>query len=215
MEALGAHPEIEAGFEELGSRRQLGPDGQIDFARGFFMRERPATVAAAGFKTKLQDVLDKDRFADLLREVGARAVLLQRRNTVKAVVSWFRSELVNEATGDWNVYRPEQRPPPVELDPAEFAARLARYEKARSALQEYALALERPALLLYYEDLLIDPSGTLDAACGFLGVRPAPVRGNAVKATPDDLRAAVSNFEELRERAGGRYHAMFDEAPAS
>lgn len=215
MEALAAHPAIEAGFEELGSRREEGAAAQLRFAREFFGREVAAPVAALGFKTKLQDVLDPEAFASLLRDVRANVVLLQRRNVVKAVVSWFRSEQVHASTGDWNVYSEAHRPPRMTIEPEEFVTRLRLYEEAREKLQEFALSLERPTLMLYYEDLIGDEAGTLNAVCGFLGVPPHPLRGKALKATPDDLRDAVTNVEELRHAAGGRYLAMFDEVPAS
>ena len=209
MEALDAHPQIDAGLEELGSRREEGAEAQIEFARTFLTAPRTPPVAAAGFKTKLQDVLDRDSLAALLRDIRAHVILLQRRNVVKAVVSWFRSEVVNRTTGDWNVYRSADRPASVTIDPAEFAQRLRTYEEARADLQRYALSLERPTLMLYYEDLLDDPASTLGCACGFLGVAAVPVEGRAVKATPDDLRLAVTNLVELEETAGPRYRALF------
>jgi hypothetical protein len=215
MEALGSHPEIRAGFEELGSRRDGGAEAQLRFAREFFSDPDDATERAAGFKTKLQDVLDRERFASLLREVGAHAVLLQRRNVVKAVVSWFTSEVVNRATGDWNVYDDGAHPGVIEIDPQEFATRLRDYERARDELRQYAVGLERPTLLLYYEDLLAEHDATFAMTLGFLGVSPMAVRGRSVKATPDDLRRAVTNLAELREVAGPGYHHMFDEIAAT
>ncbi|HEV2754767.1 MAG TPA: hypothetical protein VG318_03190 [Actinomycetota bacterium] len=214
MEALQSHPDVRAGFEELGSRRGEGAAAQLEFARSFFVGKGAEGAAAVGFKTKLQDVLDPDAFTHVLRECGAYVLLLQRRNVVKAVVSWFRSELVNRATGDWNVYRAGDVPPPIEIDTAEFVDRIGRYEEARRRLQQYALELERPTLMLYYEDLLADESSMLASVCGFLGVGAVPLKGGTVKATPDDLRAAVANLDELRDAAGSRYRPMFEAAPA-
>ena len=215
MEGLGSHPQVEAGFEELGSRREEGPAGQLAFARAFLTEPRSPPVAAVGFKTKLGDVLDRDGFAALIRETGACSIVLQRRNVVKAVVSWFRSEAVNRATGDWNVYAGSDRPAPSRIDPDEFERRLERYEGARAALQRYALGLERPTLMLYYEDLLADPDALWGSACGFLGITPMSLAGRAVKATPDDLYQAVTNVDELKAVAGERYQGMFEPAAPS
>ena len=211
VEALASHPDVEAGFEELASRHDLGAAGQLEFARAFLTAPRDR-AGAVGFKTKLRDVLDREGFATLLRELDAHVISLQRRNVVKAVVSWFRSEAVNSATGDWNVYDDRDRPPAVTPDPAEFAGRVAAYEAARKELQLFTLGLERPTLMLYYEDLLADPGSVLDAACGFLRVERMSLQGHAVKATPDDLRLAVTNIEELKAALDPRYGPMFDHA---
>ena len=209
MEALGSHPRIEVGFEEFGSRVHQGAEEQLRFARSFFSDD--ARGGAKGFKTKIRDIADPTGFASLMRDLRAHVIVLQRRNVVKSVVSWYRAEVVNSSTGDWNLYEGQARPAPISIDPARFTNRLRQYEEARERLQRFALELELTTLFLYYEDMLIDPNATFRVASTFLGVEPLELQGRSVKATSDDLREAISNFDELRAVAGDMYHPMFDE----
>ena len=209
MEALGSHPEIEVGFEELGRRRHLGAQEQLRFARSFFAPGDDNR--AKGFKTKFQDILDPGPFSSLLREVGARVILLQRRNVVKSVVSWHRAEVLHEKTGDWNLYEAGGRPGPIHIDSGRFLERLKEYESARERLQKYAVGLELPTLWLYYEDVVRDAPTTFQMATSFLGVAGLDVRGRSVKLTSDDLSDAVTNVDELRASVDDGYRQMFDE----
>jgi hypothetical protein len=83
-------------------------------------------------------------------------------------------------------------------------------------LRDYVQRLDRPALELSYEDLAERHDETLDRALSFLGVPPRPCRGRTLKATRDDLRAVIANFEELRGCvAGTEYEAMLLDADAA
>lgn len=214
VEALDSHPFVVAGFEELHTVRKRGGSAsdQLECARDFLAPRPAATYHAIGFKTKLHDVLDRGGFRALLGELDARVIVLQRRNAIKWVVSWFNSERLFGLTGDWNLYSSDGRLPPFELDLAMFEERLHEFREGGRFLAEYVHELERPSLWLYYEDLLVDEERALELAQTFLGVEPMRLRGRALKNTPDDLRAIVSNFDELRARyAGTRYEPMFDE----
>jgi LPS sulfotransferase NodH len=167
---------------------------------------------AIGFKIKRQDVGDPEGFAALLQEKRAYIIHLSRRNLVKQTVSFFKAWRLYQDTGDWNLYKDEERLTALTIDPADFRTRLERDEEGRRLLREYVMGLELPTLSLYYEDLLIDKRNTIDLAVSFLGVQPWPVEGKALKNTSDDLRQAVENFDELRSLyTGTPYETMFDE----
>jgi LPS sulfotransferase NodH len=215
VDALASHPEICAKWEGLLGRKDA--DAQLERARRFFTQppdgEYPAVV---GFKTKLSQVKDCERFAKFLGEMGARIILLQRRNTVKHVVSWVNSERIHDATGYWNLWNEENRLPPTTIDVAKFDRKLEQVEKGKRALESYAKKSELPTLWSYYEDLLVDKQATLQRIFSFLGVRSEPVQGGSIKNTSDDLREAVSNFDELRAHyVGTPYEQMFDEVLVS
>jgi hypothetical protein len=171
---------------------------------------------AIGFKTKLKDALDLAGLAKLLREVGARVILLQRHNSIKSVVSWFNSERLYEASGDWNLYSKRDRLPPATIDVVKFRRRLKQVEDRKRELESYVRNLELPTLSSYYEDLLMDQQVALGRVFSFLGVQPEPVLARSIKNTSDDLREAVSNIDELRSHyVGTPYEQMFDELPMS
>jgi hypothetical protein len=215
VEALDGHPQVAARYEVMAPSISKGesPEQQLERARRAFTPPEVAPPWAAGFKTKLRDVLDREGFAALLDEFEARVILLTRRNVVKLNVSSFNSERLRERTGDWNLYRsgdePEER---LRIDPGEFAKRLDEYERELADLVDFVAELAHPALWLFYENLLDDVDGTLAAAFRFLGVGSVATRGRTLKSTSDDLAEALVNFDELRARySGTRYEAMFDE----
>jgi LPS sulfotransferase NodH len=210
VDALGSHPEVCAQWEGLLGKK--GPEAQLQRAREFFTQSSQEGYPAVGFKTKLSQVKDREGFARLLEEMGARIILLQRRNIVKHVVSWVNSERIHDATGRWNLWNEENRLPPATIDVAKFDRRLDQVEKGKRALESYAKNTDLPTLWLYYEDLLVDKQETLERIFSFLGVRFEPVRGGSIKNTSDDLREALSNFHELRSHyVGTPYEQMFDE----
>jgi LPS sulfotransferase NodH len=208
--ALASHPEICAKWEGLLGKK--GADAQLQRARNFFTQPPDGGCPAVGFKTKLSHVRDRQGFANFLREMGARIILLQRRNIVKHVVSWANSERIHDATGRWNLWNEENRLPPATIDVAQFDRRLEQVVKGKRALESYANSMELPTLRLDYEDLLLDRRATLERVFSFLGVRFEPVQAGSIKNTSDDLREAVSNFDELRSHyIGTPYEQMFDE----
>jgi LPS sulfotransferase NodH len=215
VEALDSHPDVSARYEELTAYEWLEEDGdaQLEEVRRLLRAPARPGTRAIGFKTKLRDVLDREGLAGVLGEVGARLIHLKRRNLVKLTVSSFNSERVHEQTGDWNVYCHEAAPAaPLTIEPEAFRARLREREHYESELDRFVATAARPTLTLFYEDLLIDPQGTLELAFRFLGLEPIPASGRTLKVTSDDLRSALVNFDELRASvAEARHRRMFDE----
>jgi hypothetical protein len=185
---------------------------QLQVMREFLTPPLLGSYRAIGFKIKLQDVGDPKGFAELLKEKRVYIIHLSRRNLVKQVVSYFKGLQLYHNTGDWNLYKDEERLAGLTIDPAEFRPWLEGEEERRRAVREYVMLLELPTLSLYYEDLLVDKRNTIDLALSFLGVQLRPVEGEALKNTSDDLRQALENFDELRSLyTGTPYETMFDE----
>ncbi len=217
---LGSHPEVRAVYERFAVMRQKGEsaEAQLTWARGYLKPPLLGLAGAVGFKTKLVDVLDPDGFAVVLREAGCRILQMQRRNHIKAVVSRINARRLHEASGNWNLYRAEDRRPPLTVVPEEFDGYLRERKDAESQLQAYVTRLDLPTLALVYEDLLSARESTLRRVFDFLGIRRMPLAGRTLKHTSDNLREAILNFDELRSRyVGTNYEPMFDEviAPAA
>jgi hypothetical protein len=228
-EILEGHLEVAVDFEPLAAfpggvqgklkERDLAAAArltseQVDAARASLTRVGGNPVAAAGFNTKLSDVLDLPAFGSLLRETRAQIILLMRRNLVKQTVSLFRAERLAEATGEWNLYDEADCPPAFAINPGLFDEWLRTTSAERERLRQFAIGLELPMLCVYYEDLLSDRERALDLIFSFLGVEYNGANGRARKNTSADLREAVTNFDELRSRyVGTEYEPMFDETP--
>jgi hypothetical protein len=211
---LASHPEIKAVYERFAVMRQKGETaaGQLAWARSFLTPPWVGRAAACGFKTKLVDVLDREGLAELLCEKRCHVLQMVRRNLVKAVVSRINARRLHEASGNWNLYRDEDRMPPLAIDPQEFAAYLQERVQAERELDDYVERLDLPTLRLAYEDLLLSQHESLQRVFGFLRVRPMPLTGKTLKHTSDDLRQVILNFSELRHPyINTVYGPMFDE----
>jgi LPS sulfotransferase NodH len=212
VEALDSHPRIRCEIEQLVGLRKTGADGQLKWIEKFFAGEEGPRVSAIGFKTKLDDMLDKDAIADLLRRVDAKVILLSRLNVMKMIVSWFNSERLYEATGEWNQYPPGSRMDPFEVDLEKFDRRLGLVLHGKARLEAYVRSLKLPKLQVCYEDLLTNEQRTLRQICDFLGVEAISLQGRCIKTTSDDLRQVVTNFDEFYAHyKGTHYQVMLDE----
>jgi len=194
------------------NQQDLNGSDQLAWARGLFTPSLLNRYAAVGFKTKLVDVQDLDGFTKLLQEKNCHIIHMQRRNSVKAVVSKINARRLYEATGKWNLYSETDRLPAQDIDPAEFDQLLDEREQANQQLAHYVEELTLPTIKVIYEDLLIDHDTEIKRILEFLHVKPYPVKAKTLKNTRDNLREAVANFDELRSRyAGTTFMAQFDE----
>jgi len=210
---LNSHPNILALGEKLLELEEKGAKEQLEWTRRFLTAPLVGRNGALGFHAKLENVVDPDGFAQLLRQKQCQIIHMQRRNRIKAVVSYFNGKRLAEATGMWGLFRESDRLPPLfTIDPDEFDNHLWHREKRDQVLEDYVTHLQLPTLSLYYEDLLQDRNAVLQQVFSFLGVNPRPVHQSMLKNTSDNLREVIINFDELRANyVGTRYEPMFDE----
>jgi hypothetical protein len=206
VDALGRHPDVEAAGEIF-----VDTPWQAKAIHRYLTAPVPAH--ARGFKLKAIDVEDPVDFGAVLSDVGARVLCLSRRNRVKQAISRCNAIRLHDRTGEWNLWQatPSLTEPLVVPLP-DFERELRRITEHHDHLLQLVAGLELPTLSLQYEDLLLREDSTFELAFRFLGVDPLPVTGETRKNTPDDLRSAVANFDDLRAAyAGTSFEAMFDE----
>lgn len=220
--------------ERLTDLKRIGSEAQLKFVN--YILNQPLTLdeKAVGFKVKASDVLDMPGFRQLMHNPTAmpsgmnrrmsflqghspykptKIIHLQRRNRVKIVVSWFNQRRLLEERGDANLFKKEDLGA-ITIDPAEFDQVLKQREQVDKKLADFVGSIDCPTLDLYYEGLLADEAAFFAKVCTFLGVDPiVPEQKKVFKATKDDLRQAIANFDDLYERyATTPYAAMFTEA---
>lgn len=208
VEALDGHPRIVSRGEEL-----VGRDGadQIRWIERFLRPSLLRRGRAKGFKTKLIDVAQPERFADILRQRECRVITLVRHNAVRQTISWSRSEALFAEHGRHNTDDPAQVPGAVRIEPGEFVERLGWIEEGRQEVLDFAAGLGLPLLGISYEDMVRDTSRTFAAVQRFLGVEPRALNAGLLKMTGEDLSGAVSNLAELRDAVGSAEHRrMFE-----
>jgi LPS sulfotransferase NodH len=209
---LDSHPQIHARFDDITEVKDKGADYQLEMAAQYLTPPLVGRHRVVGFKTKPANILDRDRFTELLYEHQCRIIYLLRRNRVKSVVSHLNGKRLAAKTGMWGLYDEANRPDSFSIDPIEFDETLKHREKVEGDLSDYIHSLKLPLLTISYEDLLVKPDELLSKTQTFLGVEPQPLKAGNLKITSDDLRDVLDNFDELRARyVGTQYEAMFDE----
>jgi LPS sulfotransferase NodH len=217
VESLDSHSKIRAEKELLAMLKKRFKEGraeageQLEWIENLYLTGNH-DYEVVGFKTKFKDILDPEGLANLLKENEVRVILLQRRNRIKLLVSLLNAMRLNEATGDWNLYKESDRMMTLRVDVEEGQKWLEASEIQNRKLNDYARSLGLPFLELSYEDILVDQEKTFRQVCKFLGVAFEPLKGGTKKNTSDNLRDVLENFDELKDAfKGTRYEAMFDE----
>ena len=215
---LRSHPQIHARGEVLGRARREGLDATAQHDAAYHALEAAPRYRVVGFKTKLRDVLfGLDAFTALLTDRDVRVIHLDRHNAVKHAVSVINARrLAERGVRGGKLTDESDRLPPAAIDPRELREIMETRAEAHRETRKYVEGLDRPLERVAYEDLLADSAGVVARLFRFLGVQPHTASSGVLKNTPDDLRRAVSNFDELRSAfAGTRYEAMFDGGSAT
>ncbi len=211
---LNSHPDILSLGEQLDILAQHGKNAQDQLAwtKKFLTPPLIGRNKARGFKTKLVDILDTDGFARLAKELDCKIILLQRQNSIKAVVSTINAKRLWEKSGYWNLLDESNRMKAFAVDLDMFDEILQTRLKLDEDIENYVQGLQLPTLQLYYEELLQDCDQFLDDIFAFLGVKPRTVKGITKKHTKDDLRKVILNFDEVYAKfKGTEFEPMFNE----
>lgn len=207
VSCLGSHPAVVAEGERLVRQDAAW---QQRWIREFYGPRAAPVPASVGFKTKLKDVWDLDAFGRLLAGLEVRVIELARRDIARLAVSTLNARRLHEQHGRWN--RTEDTPPlgPLAVTGAELEESMRLCEESQEELRRFVRALGRPTLSLDYEELRTDTPATLSRVLRFLDVPDAPMASSVAKATEDDLRVALADYDAHRRHfAGTRWAASF------
>ena len=208
VSSLAGHPGIDVEGERL-----VGIDTveeQVAWVNRHF-RRRSLRGRKRGFKTKLKDVRDLDRFRDELEAHQASLILMLRRDPLRQAISVINARRLRALHGVWN--RTEDVPElgPLELDLAELDQILEEVSFSGRQLEEFVSSTDLERIRIHYEDMLADPDAVVRSVQEFLGVPVRPLAGRTRKTTPDRLVHAITNHDELcRHFEGTDYEAFLD-----
>lgn len=195
---MKSHPEICARFEILSRYRKAWQD-QLKCLTTLFETKRYAHIKVLGFKCKVSGVLDQNAFSDFLHERDFRIIHLIRENKLKFIVSVIRARYLRSEQGKSNLLDSEQDAlGPITIPEPVFARAKKRLNVAMH-LQEFVDSLQLPKLKISYEQLLNDEHEILNQVWQYLDVAPMKTTASPRKNTPDNIRKAVKNLDELLE----------------
>lgn len=148
-----------------------------------------------------------------LAERGIVFVRMFRENVVKAAISQIRAEKYarhtqrTEGQSRWAVPKGGQPLGATEIDLDLLNQRIEMMASAHQLFQEVSGGLPR-SIDIEYEALNADPRGTIASVFLQLGFDNRPIDLAYSKATPDNLRTAISNFDTIAEALEPRHRAM-------
>lgn len=235
VQLLRSHPEICSHSEVFTPNRITGITGtylkksreQPDFLEKL-SRERdcdpirflyeivldPQGKKVVGFKLK-HDELVLPEFRALRDEIAAnldfRIIHLWRENLLRRFLSHC---VVNRLARTTLVVEGQAMPaeaPPVRIDPLECQRDFETTLKRGAEFRE--LFAGHRSFSLSYEEMVARHPKKMPALLNFLGVSPRELITTTKKLSNDNLRSAISNFNELRSYfAGSQFSKFFEDA---
>ena len=163
--------------------------------------------AAIGFKTKLNDVVNRNNFLSLIRQHQPIIIINRRRNFLKQAVSRARMLVLLENTA--NKYGKRHHSPidksdivpPIKVDPDWIYRTTKNFAQRDKELENFSNSLNNKVTTLYYEDFATEPTIAIKILSEILKIDINIDNYNVTyKNTSDDLRQAVANYDELKTR---------------
>lgn len=154
-----------------------------------------------GWKMTWGAVDDQTAILDVLAETRSKAIVLGRENRVKHALSLYRYHDEGKSQFDKAGERPPSTVPKEAMDRwLRESQRLHDENAAFARKTENKIGTENLFELSYEQ--FVDEAGkesTIRRVATFLGLDDSLIkRSGFQKATPDDLRSALTNYEELR-----------------
>lgn len=183
-------------FTPDGSNDNPSPEDALDYLDEIFSSDS----IAAGFKLKFpnQSVGYPEVVEQLQKTPGLKMVELIRENTLKQSISLRNVERINALGVSSSCNATES----VELEPllldVDLAVKHAQYFlRIREEFQQFTTAFKN-TISVSYEQLCFEPEQTLPRILEFLEVDPTvDLTSKFSKTTPDNIRHAISNYDEL------------------
>lgn len=181
------------------------------YPQGFERKWETGPFTSIGFKAKISDFKNLIGALDDLEGADFRLIYLRRQNPLKAVLSWINGQRLAAKTAHWNARHPGEIQGPVSVDMRDFKEGLRRRQTVESLHRWFFDNYQRRKTSVFYEDMLRNPQAFLEQVLNFLGspsVQSAFV-GCFLKNTPDSLRTAVLNYDDLVAEFGKTEFARY------
>ena len=181
----------------------------------FFTKQTGNNKLIAGFKTKLNDVIDRDNFMQQLRIYNPVIIINCRRNYLRQAISRARMLVLLEQTK--TKYGQEHHSPQSQADivgritvDVDWIWRFTTDFAARDAqLEQLSLSLPN-AETIFYEDFVHCPQLAVERLSKSLNLQLKVAKfDTTLKNTPVDLTKAIANYAELEKKlANTKYFSL-------
>jgi hypothetical protein len=181
------------------------------YPQGFEQKWRTGPFTSVGFKSKISDFKNLVSALDDLEGADYRLIYLRRQNTLKAVLSWINGQRLATKTQHWNARHPGEIQGPVSVDMMDFREGLRRRQMVESLHKWFFDNYRGRKTVVFYEDMLANQYAFLAKILNFLdspSVQSSFV-GCFLKNTPDSLKTAVLNYDDLVREFGKTEFARY------
>jgi LPS sulfotransferase NodH len=210
---LSSHPNVKVKGEHFGWLKGRSIERR---ARDVFGKH-PPHIRAAGCKVFYYHPHDGDHDAlmEKLRAVpGLRIVHLQRRETVRSVLSWFIARETNQyvARRDEEVVVSGDKRVRVDADEfVDWIRKTRGWERGAPAMFP-----DRAMMDIYYEDVVADPPAQFRRVLDFLDLPPHEPKTHLRRQNPEPVRDLIENYAEVeaKVKAAG-FGDLLDDQPTA
>jgi len=186
---------------------------QVVWMREFYEFDQIPDVRLIGSKQNVLSMRDIAVIANLARAERLHLIRMRRDNFVKAAVSQMRAEeyaqrtLHDTGTARWAVRPEDPRPESGRIDPSILLRRVRMMHDQQLRMLNWFGSLE--GIDIEYDELRCNLHEIYTRVAGYLGLPSALPSVQFIKATPDNLQAAVTNYAEiLSVLAGTEYEGL-------
>ena len=163
--------------------------------------------AAIVFKTKLNDIVDRQNFLNLIKQHQPIIIINRRRNFLKQAISRARMLVLLENTAKKYGKRhhsPIDKSdivPAIRVDPDWIYRTAKNFAQRDRELEKFSQSLNDKVATIYYEDFAIEPTIAIKKLSEILEIDINIDNYDVTyKNTSEDLRQAISNYDELKTR---------------
>ena len=126
-------------------------------------------------------------------------------------MSALNAQRLHRSSGKWNLETGDSKLGSFKVSIIDFHRQLKDREMAEKELREYIGHLKVPVHSIDYEDLHFNLSEVMCSLYEFLDVPGRNVNSKYQKATSDDLRLVLTNFDKLQDSfKNTKYYQMFE-----
>jgi len=198
--------------------RRLRDGRSIDTFTESYSKTGPAanSLPIRGFKTRLNVLedrwwyegvgrpqnfyaVDPMRFANLAGRYNAILIYLHRHDVLRQAISWLRAVELASHNEKWNVLRSEEPPGPITLDPASVVRTVDWIVTVQFRHQSVFENYPGRKWSVAFEELMAEGGRGFDELLAFLGAAQIPLTPHYRRATSENLREAVANYDALME----------------
>jgi len=215
VSTLNNHPNVKCVSEPFPHLSLETEEQQINWMKEFSDPENnlEKNIRAAGFRTKVEQIADKEMFKEFIKNENVLVFHLQRKNVVKKAISRIRAVALYKETKDYNVRSGNKPLPPINIPIDRLLKEVHQLEDLVNQERKFIESLDVKYYNLFYQNIIDNSDEYFRSIFAVLQVPKDHIpKSNVAKNTSNDLSKIVSNYHKLwQQLEGSPYRRMLSE----